>query len=122
MADLKIPTLNKNSDKFFFKKKLSLRRKSRRKLINESFLMFSFSLFLIYVTYIIPNKALILNNFSNNLGKLKNIFLDSINYSYEICLAIFIITLYIFAFILMLGCLSRLMKILKRKSKKFTFK
>ena len=122
MSDLKIPNLNKNSDKFFFKKKLSLRRKSKRKLIKESIVMFSCSILLIYINYIIPNKILIFNSFLNNFGKLISNILNSISYSYDICLAIFIVISLIFAFILMLGAFSRLMKIIRRKSKRITFK
>ena len=118
MSDLKIPNLNKNSDKFLFKRKLSLRRKSRGKLIKESFIMLSFSIFIIYINYIIPNKILIFNSFLNNFGKIITSILDSISYSYEICLAIFIVLSLIFALILMLGAFSRIMKIVKRKSRK----
>ena len=46
MADLKIPNINMNSNKYIFKKKLSLRRKSKRRLFTESALMFILSLFL----------------------------------------------------------------------------
>ena len=42
MADLNIPNLNKNTDKYSFKKKLFLKRKSKRKLINEAFIMLFF--------------------------------------------------------------------------------
>ena len=122
MSDLKIPNLNKNSDKFFFKKKLSLRRKSKVKLIKESLVMLSFSIFIIYINYIIPNKILIFKSFLNNFGKLITNILNSISYSYEICLAIFIVSSLIFALILMLGAFSRLMKILKRKSRQIRFK
>ena len=122
MADLKIPNLNKNSHQFLFKKKLSLRRKSKRKLIRESLVMFSFSIFIIYINYIIPNKNLIFANFLNNLGKMIKIILDSFSYTYEICLAIFIVLSIIFSLILLLGAFSRLMKILKRKSRKISFK
>ena len=122
MADLNIPNLNKKSDKFLFKKKLSLRRKSKRKLITESFAMLTFSIFIIYVNYIIPNKILIFNNFLNNLDKLISNILNSFSYSYEICLAIFIVISLIFALILMLGAFTRLMKIIKRKSKQLSFK
>ena len=62
MADLKIPNLNKNSDKYFLKKKLSLRRKSKSKLINESFIMIFFSALIVYINYLIPNKISIFNN------------------------------------------------------------
>ena len=122
MSDLKIPNLNKNSDRFFFKKKLSLRRKSKGKLIKETFIMLSFSIFIIYINYIIPNKISIFESFVNNLGKLINIILDSISYSYEICLAIFIVLSLLVALILMLGAFSRLIKIVKRKSKLIRFK
>ena len=122
MADLKIPNLNNNSDKFLFKKKLSLRRKSKRKLIKESLVMFSFSILIIYINYIIPNKIIIFNNLINNLNKLiANVF-ESLTYSYEICLAIFIVVSLIFALILMFGVFSRLMKVVKRKSRQISFK
>ena len=122
MSDLKIPNLNKNSDRFFFKKKLSLRRKSKGKLINESFVMFSFSIFIFYINYLIPNKIIFFDNFINNFGKLITNILDSISYSYEICLAIFIVFSLIFALILMLGAFTRIMKIVKRKSRQIRFK
>ena len=122
MSDLKIPNLNKNSDRFFFKKKLSLRRKSKGKLIKESFVMFSFSIFIFYINYLIPNKIIIFNNFINNIGKLITNILDSLSYSYEICLAIFIVFSLIFSLILMLGAFTRIMKIVKRKSRQIRFK
>ena len=122
MADLKIPNWNKNSDKFLFKKKLSLRRKSKRKLLKESFVMLSFSILLFYINHIIPNKISVFNNFSNNFGKLITNIFNSLSYSYEICLAIFIVVSLILALILMLGSFSRLMKIIKRKSRKISFK
>ena len=122
MSDLKIPNLNKNSDKFLFKKKLSLRRKSKRKLFKESFVMFFLSVFIIYVNNIIPNKKILFNSFSNNFFRLiANIF-DSLFYCYEISMVIFIVISLIFALILMLGAFSRLVKIVKRKSKQITFK
>ena len=122
MADLKIPNLNNNSDKFLFKKKLSLRRKSKRKLIKESLIMLSFSILIIYINYIIPNKIIIFNNLIHNLNKLIANILDSLTYSYEICLAIFIVVSLIFALILMFGVFSRLMKVVKRKSRQISFK
>ena len=122
MSDLKIPNLNKNSDKFFFKKKLSLRRKSKGKLIKESLVMLSFSIFIIYINYIIPNKIILFQSFLNNFDKLISNILGSISYSYEICLAIFIVSSLMLALILMLGAFSRIMKIVKRKSTQIRFK
>ena len=49
MADLKIPSLNNKSDKYIFKKKLNLRRKSKKRLFTESLFLFIFSVLLVYV-------------------------------------------------------------------------
>ena len=122
MADLKIPNLNKNSDKFFFKKKLSLRRKSKSKLIKESFIMISFGLLIIYLNYLIPNKITIFSNFLNNFNNLIVNALDSISYIYEIFLAIFIIVSLTFSIILIFGSFSRMFKVVKRKTKRVKFK
>ena len=122
MADLKIPNLNKNSENFFLKKKLSLRRKSRRKLKQESFLMLLFSFFWIYLVYVIPNKKSIFDNFFDNLQKLSENIISSIPYLFEICLGIFVVVSLIIAFLLLMGVISRVMKITKRKSKEITFR
>ena len=122
MADLKIPNLNKNSEKFLFKKKLSLRRKSKRKLLRESFFMFSLSILLFYFNYIIPNKLKTFQNLFKNFGELINNISDSFIYTFEICLALFIIISLIFSLILMVGAFSRIIKILKRKSRQIILK
>ena len=122
MTDLKIPNLNKSSDKFLFKKKLSLRRKSKSKLIKESLIMFFFSIFIVYINYIIPNKTDLFSSFLNNFTNLISNILNSLNYTYEIVLAMFIVVSLIFALILILGSFYRLWKIIKRKSRQITFK
>ena len=122
MADLKIPNLNKNSDKYFFKKKLSLRRKSKSKLINESFIMIFFSALIIYLIYIIPNKNSIFKNLLTNFSKLFANVLDSISYIYEICLFILIMFSLIFALILIIGSFSRIFTVVKRKTSRLNFK
>ena len=122
MADLKIPNLNKKSDKFFFKKKLSLRRKTKRKLILESYVMLFLSFLLIYLIYVIPNKKIIFNNFSSNIDNLIDNILNSFSYSYDLFLAIIIVMILIFALILIVGAFSRFLKILMRKSRKISFK
>ncbi len=122
MADLKIPNLNKNSDKYFFKKKLSLRRKSKSKLINESFIMIFFSALIFYLIYLIPNKISIFKNLLINFSKLFVNVLDSISYIYEICLSIFIVFSLIFALILFIGSFSRILKVVKRKTSRLNFK
>ena len=122
MADLKIPNLNKNSDKYLFKKKLSLRRKSKRKLINESLIMLFSSALIIYLNYLIPNKVLIFNNFFKNLSKLFSNILYSVSSLYEICLFIFIIFSLTLALVLIIGSFSRILKIVKRKTRRLNFK
>ena len=122
MADLKIPNLNKNSDKYFFKKKLSLRRKSKSKLINESFIMIFFSALIFYLIYLIPNKISIFKNLLINFSKLfANVF-DSISYIYEICLFMFIVFSLIFALILLIGSFSRILKVVRRKTSRLKIK
>ena len=69
MTDLKIPNLNINSNKYIFKKKLSLRRKSKRRLFTESALLFILSLLLVYLNYLIPNKNLLLQNLPSKFNK-----------------------------------------------------
>ena len=122
MADLKIPNLNKNSDKYFFKKKLSLRRKSKSKLINESFIMLFFSALIIYLNYLIPNKISIFKNLFMNLSKIFANILDSISYVYEIGLSVFITFSIMFALILFIGSISRILKVVKRKTSQLKLK
>ena len=79
MADLNMPNLNKKSDKYLFKNKLSIRRKSKRKLLNESFLMFFLSGFLALVNYLIPNKKILFSDFLYNLEESYSLSINLIN-------------------------------------------
>ena len=122
MADLKIPNLNIKSDKYIFKKKLNLRRKSKKRLFTESFFLFIFSVLLVYVNYLIPNKKLLLQNLPNTINKSFLLFIDFFSYLYEILLVIFIFASYFIALILMVGSFYRLFKVSKRKSKQISYK
>ena len=122
MVDLKIANLNKNSDKFLFKKKLSLRRKSKKKLIKESLIMLSISVLIIYLNYLIPNKLLIFNNLLKNVSKLVDNISNSLSYLYEICLVIFIVVSLTLALILILGSFNRMFKMVNRKTRTIQFK
>ena len=62
MTDLNIPNLNKKSEKYLFKNKFALRRKSKTRLLIESFFMSVLGFTLIYLFYLIPDKSLIFNN------------------------------------------------------------
>ena len=122
MADLNIPNLNIKPDKYIFKKKLNLRRKSKRRLFTESFFLFIFSVFLVYINYLIPNKKLLLQNLPTTINKSFLLFIDLFSYLYEIFLVIFIFVSSFTALILMLGSFYRFYKVSKRKSKQISYK
>ena len=122
MADLNIPNLNIKSDKYIFKKKLKLRRKSKRRLFIESFFLFILSVLLVYINYLIPNKNLLLQNLPLTFNKSFLLIIDLFSYLYEIFLVIFIIVSSFMAFILMVGSFNRLFRVSKRKSKQIVYK
>ncbi|EEE40476.1 putative Nucleoside diphosphate kinase [Prochlorococcus marinus str. MIT 9202] len=122
MADLKIPNLNIKSDKYIFKKKLNLRRKSKRRIFTESFFLFILSVLLVYINYLIPNKYSLLQNLPSTFNKSFLLLIDLFSYLYEIFLVIFIILSYFTALILIIGSFYRLFRISKRKSKQIIYK
>ena len=122
MADLNIPNLNIKPDKYIFKKKLNLRRKSKKRLFTESFFLFIFSVLLVYINYLIPNKNLLLQNLPTTINKSYLLLIDLFSYLYEIFLVIFIFASSFTALILMIGSFYRLFKISKRKSKQIIYK
>ena len=122
MADLNIPNLNIKTDKYIFKKKLNLRRKSKRILFTESFFLFILSVLLVYINYLIPNKNLLLQNLPSTFNKSFLLLIDLISYLYEIFLVIFVFASSFIALILMIGSFYRLFRISKRKSKKINYK
>ncbi len=122
MPELNIPNLNTKSDKYIFKKKLSLRRKSKRRLFTESFFLFILSLLLVYINYLIPNKNLLLQNMPSTFNKSFLLMINLSSYLYEIFLVIFIFASSFTALILMIGCFYRLFRVYKRKSKQIIYK
>ena len=122
MADLNIPNLNIKSDKYIFKKKLNLRRKSKRRLFTDSFFLFFLSVLLVYINYLIPNKNLLLQNLPSTFNNSFLLLIDLFSYIYEIFLVIFIFASSFTALILMIGSFNRLFKISKRKSKQIVYK
>jgi len=122
MADLKIPNLNMKSDKYIFKKKLSLRRKSKRRLFTESAFLFILSILLVYINYLIPNKNYLLQNLPSTFNKSVVLLIDLISNVYEIFLVIFIFISFFTSLILMVGSFYRIFKIYKRNSKQMIYK
>jgi len=122
MADLNIPNLNMNSDKYIFKKKLSLRRKSKTRLFIESAFMFILSLILVYINYLIPNKNSLLQNLPITLNKSFLLVIELLYSLYEIFLMIFIFASSFVVLILLLGSFYRIYRIAKRKTKRISYK
>ena len=122
MADLNIPNLNIKPDKYIFKKKLNLRRKSKRRLFTEAFILFILSVLLVYINYLIPNKNLLLQNFPTALNKSFSLIIDFFSYLYQIFLVIYIFVSSFVALILIVGSFYRLFRIFKRKSKQIIYK
>ena len=122
MADLNIPNLNIKSDKYIFKKKLNLRRKSKRRLFTESFILFVLSVLLVYINYLIPNKNLLLQNLPSTLNKSFFLLIDLFSYLYEIFIVVFIFASSLTALILIIGSFYRLFRVSKRKSKQIIYK
>ena len=122
MAELNIPNLNMKSDKYIFKKKLTLRRKSKRRLFSESAFLFILSLFLVYLNYLIPNKKLLLQSLPSTLNKSLKILIDLFSNIYDILLVFFIFVSSFAALLLMIGSFYRLFRIANRKSKQITYK
>ena len=122
MADLNIPNLNIKSDKYIFKKKFNLRRKSKRRLFTESFFLFILSVLLVYINYLIPNKNLLFQNLPSTFNKSFLLLIDLFSYLYEIFLVIFIFSSSFTSLILIIGSFYRLFRISKRKSKQIVYK
>ena len=122
MADLNIPNLNKKSDKYIFKKKLSLRRKSKRRLFTESAFLFILSVLLVYLNYLIPNKNLLIQNLPTTFRGTFLLITDLISNLYQIFLVIFIFGSSLTSLLLIIGSFYRLFKVFKRKSKQILYK
>ena len=122
MADLNIPNLNMNSDKYIFKKKLSLRRKSKRRLFSESVFLFIMSILLVYINFLIPNKSLLLENLPKTFNKSFGLIIELLSNLYEIFLVIFIFVSSFTALILMIGSFYRLFRVSRKKSRQINYK
>ena len=122
MADLNIPNLNMKSDKYIFKKKLSLRRKSKRRLFLESAFLLIMSLLLVYINYLIPNKSLLLGNLPKTFNKSFGLIIELFSNLYEIFLVIFIFVSSLAAIILFAGSFYRVFRVSRRKSKQIIYK
>ena len=122
MADLNIPNKNKKNNKYIFKKKLPLRRKSKSRLFTESVFMFFVSLLLVYINYLIPNKILLVQNLPTAFNKIWLLFIQFCSMLPEILLVIFMLTSLLISLFLIIGSFYRIVRILNRKTKKISYK
>ena len=122
MTDLKIPNLNMNSDKYIFKKKLSLRKKPKRRLFFEAVFMFFLGVFFVFVNYLIPNKNLLIQNLPNTLYESFNLIINFLSNIYEILLVLFIVGSPVIVIILFTGSFNRFFKTTKRKTRIINYK
>ena len=111
-----------NSNKYIFKKKFDLKRKSTKRLCIESAFMFTMSLLLVYINYSIPNKNLLLQSIPNTLSKSIIIIIDLTFKLFDIFLIIYIFISSIIAFILLVGSIYRIIRVSKRKTKIINYK
>jgi len=121
MSDLKIPNLNNRSRQYLFKNKLTIKRKSKMKLLSESLFMLISAVALVFFNYLIPQKKILIYSFIDNIYQIYINFLTFFKYFYQIILVVFILFTYIMAVILFMGALYRLYRILRRKTKKLNF-
>ena len=121
MSELKIPNLNNRSRQYLFKNKLTIKRKSKAKLLTESLLMFISSFILIFINYLIPQKEILFYSFIDNVSQIFINFLDLFKYLYQILLVFFIIITLIISTLLLIGALYRIYKVLRRKTRNFNF-
>ena len=122
MADLNIPNLNMKTDKYIFKKKLSLRRNPKKRLFIESAFMFISSLFLIYINYLIPNKNLLLQNIPITLNRTYSLVIEIFSNLSEIFLLLFIFISSLVSLFLFIGGFYRIVRLAKRKTRTINYK
>tara|TARA_Y100000589_G_C26731338_1_gene457849 strand:+ start:112 stop:477 length:366 start_codon:yes stop_codon:yes gene_type:complete len=121
MSELRIPNLNNRSRQFLFKNKLTIRRKSKTKILSESLFMFIFAFILIFLNLLIPQKKVLFYSFMDNIYKIYVNLLDFIKYFYQIILVLLIVSSALVSVMLIVGALSRIYKIIIRKTKKYKY-
>ena len=122
MTDLNIPNLKKKSDKYIFKKKQSLKRKTKGRLIAESSLMLILSFLLVYINYLIPNKKLLLQNLPITFSNSFSLIAELLTNIFELFLLIYIFISFFAALILMIGSFYRLFRVSIRRSRQIIYK
>ena len=113
-----MPMIKNKSKQYLFKNKFNIRRKSKIELIKEAFFMMFFALFLLLITYYIPQKLELIKSLNKNLLEIFNNIMQIIFYSFEILIVLFICISIFTSIFLVLGSINRIVKIFYRKSSK----
>ena len=117
-----MPKIKNKSKQYLFKNKLSKRYKSKRELIKESFLMMISGLFLLLINYLIPQKIELFYSFNKNMFNIIRNLFEIISSSFEVLIVLIISSTLIVSIILIAGSISRIIKVILPKSKKFRFR
>ena len=113
-----MPKIKNKSKQYLFKNKLNIRRKSKKTIIRESFLMMVFGLSLLIMNYFIPQKMALFNSFKKNIYEILSNILEILFYSLEIFIVLIISFTVLLSLFLIVGSFNRLIKVLLTKSRR----
>ena len=114
-----MPRIKNKSRQYLFKNKINMRRKPKRVLLKESFLMMIFGLFLLLINYFIPQKYELFNSFKKNILNISSNIVEILFYSLEILVVLFISFTILFSLFLIAGSINRIIKVILPKSKHY---
>ena len=114
--------IKNKSNQYLFKKKINIRRKSKKKLVKESFFMMIFGLSILLVNYYVPQKMELFNSFRKNIFDIYDNLFEIILKSFEIIVVILICFTLIISIVLIIGSISRIIKIFQKKPSKIRFR
>ena len=117
-----MPIIKNKSRQYLFKNKLNIRRKSKRELIKESFLMMLIGLNLLLINYFIPQKMELFNSFNKNILDILNNLVEILFYSLEILIVLLISLTILLSLFLIVGSINRLIKVIQHKSRKISIR
>ncbi len=113
-----MPRIRNKSKQYLFKNKFNIRRKSKKELLKESFLMMLFGWLLLLLNYFIPKKIELFNSFKNNIFEILSNMFGILLYSLEIIIVLLISFSFLLSIFLILGSINRILKVLLHKSRK----
>ena len=110
--------IKNKSKQYLFKNKLNIRRKSKKELMQESFLMMIFGLFLLLVNYFIPEKIELFKSFKKNIYEILGNTFEIFTYSLEILFVLLISLTTLLSLFLIAGSINRIIKVVLPRSRK----